>query len=92
MSEGEERMLAALDAIQRNQEQQLQRQAEALSLQRQQFELVQKQFDRHERLQERAELLQGRSAQLISVARKMTLLVLPLLVALLVYVTWLIFR
>ena len=68
------------------------RDTEALSLQRQQFELVQKQYERHERLQERAELLQGKSAQLIGVARKMTLLVLPLLVALLGYVTWLIFR
>ena len=92
MSEAEQRMLAALDAIQRNQEQQLQRQAEALALQREQFELVRQQFDRNERIQARAEELQGRSAQLIGVARKSMFLVLPLLLVLIGYVTWLIFR
>ena len=92
MSESEQRMLAALDAIQRNQEQQLQRQAEALALQRQQFDLVRQQFERNERIQDRAELIQERSAQLVGVARKVMVIVLPLLLFLIAYVTWLTFR
>jgi hypothetical protein len=92
MSEAEQRVLAALDRIQRNQEQALQRQAEALALQRQQFELVQKQFERNERIQDRAEMIQERSAQLVGVARRITVILLPILLALVAYVSWLIFR
>ena len=92
MSEAEQRMLAALDSIQRNQEQQLARQAEALALQREQFTLVQQQFERNERLQDRAEQIQARSAQLVGTARKVTFVLLPVLVFLIAYVSWLMFR
>ena len=67
-------------------------QQEALKMQRDQFALAQRQTERAERIQQRAEDLQGRSAQMISVARKALFTVLPILVVLIAYVTWLMFR
>lgn len=70
----------------------MERQAEALALQREQFALVQKQTERAERLQDRAEELQVKGAQLVTGARKSMVVIVPLIVALLVYLSWLIFR
>jgi len=64
----------------------------ALELQRQQLEYAQKQFERAERLQERAEKLQDRSAQIMGTARKALLVVLPIIVVLIAYLSWLLFR
>lgn len=83
--------LEVLSRIRDNQEKQLSMQTEALALQRQNFELVKRQFDRAERLQERAEKIQDSSAKLVKVARKSLYLVLPVLIGLIAYVSWLIF-
>ena len=69
----------------------LERQAEALAMQREQFAIVKRQFERTERLQERAEKLQDRSAGIISATRKMMWVVLPLIVIVVLYLSWLLF-
>ena len=70
---------------------QLAKQEEALAMQREQFAMVQRQTERAERIQDRAEHLQSRSDQMIGVARKTLFIVLPILVVLIAYVTWLMF-
>ena len=86
------RLVSLLEEMRDNQRVQLERQAEALSLQREQFGLLQKQYARAERIQDRAEAIQTKSAQLVSGARKALAVVLPVVVALIVYLTWLLFR
>jgi hypothetical protein len=54
--------------------------------------MVQRQTERAERLQDRAEQLQTRSAQLMGSARTISTVLIPVVVALMVYVSWLIFR
>ena len=81
-----------LQAIRDNQGDQIERQTEALALQREQFALVQRQFERTEKIQGRAEAIQAKSAQIVTVARRSVMIVLPILVALIVYVSWLLFR
>ena len=81
-----------LREIRDTQRAQLAQQEEALRLQRDQYSLVQRQVERNERIQDRAEQLQSGSAQMIGVARKTLYSVLPILVVLIAYVTWLIFR
>ncbi len=86
------RLVQVLEEIRDNQRTQLERQAEALALQREQFALVQKQYDRAERLQDRAEQIQAKSAQLVAGARKGMVVILPIIIVLIAYLTWLIFR
>ena len=83
--ESNEHLLAALGRIERNQQQ-------ALDLQRQQFELVRKQFERAEKIQDRAEKLQEAGASMMGIARKALLLILPVIIVLIAYLSWLIFR
>jgi hypothetical protein len=71
---------------------QLAKQDGALRIQREQLLLVQRQAERAERINDRAEQLQTRSAEMIGVARKTLFALLPILVVLIAYVTWLIFR
>jgi hypothetical protein len=71
---------------------QLAKQDEALRVQREQLHLVQRQAERAERINDRTEQLQARSAEMVGVARKTLFAVLPILVVLIAYVTWLIFR
>ncbi len=61
-------------------------------LQREQFALVQKQSDRTERIQDRAEHIQATSAQLVAGARKALAIILPIVIVLIIYLPWLIFR
>ncbi|QQS54276.1 MAG: hypothetical protein IPM89_16060 [Candidatus Competibacteraceae bacterium] len=86
------RLVRVLEEIRDHQKLQLERQAEALGLQREQFALVRKQTERAERLQDRAEQIQAKSAQLVAGARKGMVVVLPILIVLIAYLTWLIFR
>jgi len=51
-----------------------------------------KQFERTERIQDRAEKLQAKSADIVGIARKILLVIVPVVIALIVYVSWLIFR
>ena len=85
-------LLRVLEQIRDDQRLQLERQAEALAMQREQVAMLRTQFERTERLQDRAEHLQERSAQVVGIARKSLFVVLPVLFALIGYVSWLIFR
>jgi len=87
-----ERMIGVLESIRDQQRQQLEHQNQALVLQREQFALVQKQAERVERIQDRAEKLQEGSSQIVARSRRAAAVVLPIILALVVYVSWLIFR
>jgi hypothetical protein len=87
-----QRIIHILEEIRDNQKLQLQQQGEALMLQREQFAITQKQTDRTERIQDRAEQIQAKSAQLVSGSRKAMLVILPVILVLIVYVSWLFFH
>ena len=57
-----------------------------------QFSIAQKQNDRTERIQDRAEQIQANSAQLVSGSRKAMMVILPVILVLIVYVSWLFFH
>jgi hypothetical protein len=57
-----------------------------------QLELIKRQAERTERIQDRAEELQAKSAGIVTTARRSLAIVLPLVVLLIVYLSWLIFR
>lgn len=67
-------------------------QKESLDLARKHYEMAEKQFKRAEALHTRAERMQDRSEVMISMARKAFFVILPIIVILLAYLTWLIFR
>ena len=81
-----------LTEIRANQKLQLERQAEALALQKQQFDMYKIQFERAEKLQDRAEALQSKSSAMVEKGRKVVAICIPLLIALLIYTTWLMLR
>jgi cytochrome b561 len=54
--------------------------------------MARRQFERAEKLNERAEAIQARSAQIVTAARRLMMIALPVVGALLVYVSWLLFR
>ena len=87
-----ERLARILGEIRDHQKLQLERQTEALALQREQFALVQKQAERAQQIQDRAESLQDRSAQMVASARRAMAFVLPLILALVGLVVWLVVR
>jgi predicted O-methyltransferase YrrM len=63
-----------------------------LELQREHMALAREEFERAQRLHERAERLQDRSAAILSTARRTLAVVLPLVLALIVYLSWLLLR
>ncbi len=67
-------------------------QREALALQREQHEWARAHYERAARLQADAERLQQRSAAMVTSARRALVLLLPVIGALLAWLTWLIFR
>ena len=77
-SEDARRIAALLEQIRDNQNAQL--------------ELMRRQAERTERIQDRAEELQAKSAGVVATARRSLAVVLPLVVLLIAYLTWLIFR
>jgi glutathione S-transferase len=81
-----------LEQIRDNQSEQLARQREALEFQRSQLELVRRQSERTEKIQDRAEELQARGAGIMTIARRSLAIVLPVVILLIAYLTWLIFR
>ena len=87
-----QRIAAALEELRDGQKLQIERQLESLELQRQQFAIVQNQAARTERIQTKAELLQDRGAKLVQGSRKFMMIIVPVIVALIVYVSWLIFK
>ena len=82
-------LLAEIRDVQR---QQLEHSREALALQREQFEFVRRQAERTERIQDRAEQIQDRSFQIVGLSRKIMLVVLPIVIGLIAYLSWLLFR
>jgi uncharacterized membrane protein (DUF106 family) len=84
--------LEVLRRIERNQQQQLDRQQAALELQQEQFDLVSVQFERAEKLQDRAEKIQDAGASMMGMARKAMVIMLPIIFVLVIYLSWLIFR
>ncbi len=84
--------LNILKEIRDNQKLQLERQAEALAIQKEQFDIFRKQMEQTQRIQDRAEKLQDKSAQIIGGARKVFIVVIPILFMLILYVSWLLFR
>ena len=56
------------------------------------LELVRRQNERTERIQDRAEELQSRSSGMIRVARGTLAVVLPIVILLIAYLSWLLFR
>ncbi len=67
-------------------------QAAALAMQKEQFELVRRQVERTERIQDRAEELQARGMGIMKTARRSLAFVLPIVIVLILYLSWLIFR
>ncbi|MGH8198244.1 MAG: hypothetical protein ACRETI_08735 [Steroidobacteraceae bacterium] len=67
-------------------------QAAMLTLQKEQFELVRRQAERAERIQDRAEELQSRGMGIMKTARRSLAIVLPIVILLIVYLSWLIVR
>jgi uncharacterized membrane protein (DUF106 family) len=86
------RIAALLEQIRDNQVEQLGRQREALEFQKSQFELVKRQAERAEKIQDRAEELQAKGASIVKTARRSLAFILPVVVLLIVYLSWLIFR
>jgi hypothetical protein len=91
LADGNDEVVRLLREIRDGQRAQLAAQEEVLRMQREQFGLAQRQAERAERINDRAEQIQSGSAQLIGVARKALFTVLPILVVLIGYVTWLLF-
>lgn len=88
----EREVVDVLEDILKNQQIQLQRQNEALEIQRKQFAMFKVQYERAERLQDRAEAMQDSGAKLMGAARKSFIVILPIILILMAYLTWLIFR
>ena len=95
-----QRIARLLEEIRDDQRTQLERQAEALGVQREQAEMARRQFARADKLHGRvvvldiafAEAIQARSSQLVGAARRLVLVAVPVILLLLVYVSWLLFR
>jgi uncharacterized membrane protein (DUF106 family) len=86
------RIAALLEQVRDNQVEQIARQREALEFQKSQFELVKRQAERTERIQDRAEELQAKGAGIVKSARRSIAFILPVVIALIIYLSWLIFR
>ena len=54
--------------------------------------LVKRQAERAERIQDRAEELQAKSAGIVKTARRSLAVILPIVIVLIVYLSWLLFR
>jgi uncharacterized membrane protein (DUF106 family) len=86
-----QRTLSVLEEMRDNQKLQLERQAEALAAQRETLALVKRQTERAERLQDRAEQIQEKSAKMVAAGRRVMAIVLPLVIVLIAYLSWLLF-
>ena len=87
-----QKSLRLLEQLRDGQKLQLERQQEALALQREQLATVQRQVERTDRIQDRAERIQAASAGLVRGARVATAILFPVILALIAYLSWLLFR
>ncbi len=90
--EHQEELISLLQRLEKNQQQSLEGQQQSLALQKQQFEMVKVQFERAEKLQDRAEEMQASGASIMKTARRALSVVLPIVIVLIIYLSWLIFR
>jgi uncharacterized membrane protein (DUF106 family) len=65
---------------------------ESLDMHKKQFEMAKIQFDGAEKIQERAEKMQDAGATIMNTARRTLIVVLPIVIGLIIYLSWLIFR
>lgn len=79
------RLMTLLEQIHGNQQ-------AALAMQKEQFELFRRQVERTERIQDRAEELQARGMGIMKTARRSIAFLLPVVIVLIIYLSWLIFR
>lgn len=79
------RLISLLERMHANQE-------AALAVQKEQFEMFRRQVERTERIQDRAEEMQARGMGIMKTARRSLAIVLPIVILLIAYLTWLIFR
>lgn len=77
-----EQLLAEIRDIQR----------EMLALQERSTALVERQYARAEKLQDRAEAMQEKSEGMVTQGRRFFMVIMPVLVVLIGYVSWLLFR
>ena len=91
MENNQESLQKLLQEIRDDQRSLLAQNQQMLDQSREQFELVKRQYERSERIQDRAEALQSRGEFLVGGAKKAFIVIIPILIALLVYVSWLIF-
>lgn len=66
-------------------------QKQALQIQERTSGLIERQYQRAEKLQDRAEAIQERSASMVRYGKRLFLVITPILLALVVYVSWLLF-
>lgn len=90
--EYKQKLQETVNEILRNQEKQLRGQQEALELQREQYAMAKTQFERVEKLQQRAERLRVNGAWMMGTARKVLAVILPIVIALVICLSWLILR
>ena len=91
MENDQEPLRRVLEEIRDDQRSLLAQNQQMLDQAKEQFELVKRQHERAERIQERAEALQSRGEFLVGGARKAFIVIIPILIALLAYVSWMIF-
>jgi t-SNARE complex subunit (syntaxin) len=91
-SEKLDRMVRLLEELRDNQRTQLERQGEALALQKQQVEMVREQHEKAVQLQDRAGAIQETSARLITRIQKFVPMAMVIVIILIIYLTWLLFR
>ncbi len=87
-----EKIIVLLEEIRDAQNEQLKRQEKALAIQEQQFSIVKIQFERAEKLNNQAEAMQEKGANLLSSAGKLFKIIVPILIILIAYISWLLFR
>jgi len=87
-----EQIITLLKEIRDAQQEQLKRQDKALALQQEQYAMVKIQFDRAEKLNDKAEAIQKKSASLIANAGKLFKIIVPILILLIAYLSWQMFR
>jgi uncharacterized membrane protein (DUF106 family) len=54
--------------------------------------MARRQFDRAEKIQDRAEEIQNSGASMMRTARRVLAIILPVVIGLVIYLSWLIFR
>ncbi len=91
MSEQNEEQISLLREIRDNQQLQIKRQAESMAIQKKQFELYFEQYEKTVKLQDRAEAIQEKSGELVDKSRKLFAWLFPVLILLVIYLSWTMF-